>query len=115
MIAGKLTKAQIAELEWAARIYHPCDYGVHICGDKDGAAATFGNIPARNEKEARRAFAACKLEAECRGDEPHDFCVDLNLGPDNLHVEDFWLSHQMLDRCLMAGRDALAAHGGRDG
>lgn len=107
----KLTKRQIEELRRADEIYYPCDFGVHVCGDKDGAAATFGNVEARNEEEARRAFAACKAEAECQGDEPHDFCVDLNLGRYNAHVDDFWMSHQMLERCLAAGRAALKSGG----
>lgn len=93
----------------ADELYHPCSCGIHICGDKDGEAATFGNVPARSEAEARAIFAACRAEAEAAPDEPTEFVVDLNIGRDNLHVEDFSITRQMLDRCLAAGRAAISS------
>lgn len=98
-------------LEEADRLYHPCWYGVHVCGSSpDGAAMTVGQIVARNEAEARVIFTACKAEAEAQSGEPQDYVVDLNIGRDNLHVEDFPLTRQMLQRCLTAGRLALELH-----
>lgn len=93
----------------ADELYHPVWCGVHVCGDKDGEAATFGNIPAASEAEARAIFAACKAEAEKAPDEPTDFVVDLNLNRDNMHVEDFSITRQMLARCLAAGRAQFPA------
>lgn len=92
----------------AAELYYPCSCGVHVCGDKDGAAATFGNIPARDDAEARMIFEACKAEAEAGADEPTEFVVDLNLY-DTIHAEDFSITRQMLDRCLAAGRASLTS------
>ncbi len=111
-MAKRMTKKQrrqwLAELvRHADEIYYPCRCGVHVCGDKDGEAATFGNIPARSEAEARAIFAACKAEAEAAPDEPTEFVVDLNLDLYNCHVEDFSITRQMLDRCLAAGRAAV--------
>lgn len=89
----------------ADRLYHPCWCGVHICGSSpDDAAMTVGQIAARDEAEARVIFAACKAEAESQADEPQDYVVDLNISRDNLHVEDFPLTRQMLQRCINAGR-----------
>lgn len=89
----------------ADRLYHPCWCGVHVCGaSPDEAAMTVGQIPARNEAEARAIFAACKAEAEAQPGEPQDYVVDLNIDRDNLHVEDFPMTRQMLQRCLTAGR-----------
>jgi hypothetical protein len=90
----------------ADELYHPCSFGIHVCGDKDGAAATFGNVPARNEIEARAMFEAAKAEAAVPDGEHYDLVVDLNLGDDNLHIEDFCITRQMLDRCLAAARRA---------
>jgi hypothetical protein len=88
----------------AAELYHPCRCGIHVCGDKDGAAATFGNVPARDEAEARAMFEAAKAEAAVGPDEHYDLVVDLNLDLYNCHVEDFCITRQMLDRCLAAAR-----------
>lgn len=92
----------------ANEIYYPCSYGIHVCGDKDGAAATFGNVPARDAEQARKIFEAAKAEAAVSDGEDWDMVVDLNLGEDNLHSEDFCIRRQMLDRCLAAGRAAIA-------
>lgn len=100
-----MTRAEM--IRRADEMYHPCPCGVHVCGDKNGEAATFGNIPARSEAEARAVFAACKAEAEAAADEPTEFVVDLNLNRDTLHIEDFSITRQMLERCLAAGRAAL--------
>lgn len=105
----RMTRAQRDELRRALELYHPCACGIHVCGDKDGAAASFGNVPARSEAEARAVFAAAKAEAECLPGEEWGLVVDLNLSWDNLHVEDFGIMHQMLDRCLAAGRAALSS------
>jgi hypothetical protein len=106
-----MTPAQLEMIRHADEIYYPCAFGVHVCGSDDerNEAITIANIAARNADEARRVFAACKAEAEAAGDEPHDFVVDLNLGRHEAQVEDFWLSRQMLERCLAAGRTALLA------
>lgn len=92
----------------ADELYHPCSYGIHVCGDKNGAAATFGNVSARDERQARIIFEAAKAEAAVSNGEDFDMVVDLNLGEDNLHSEDFCIRRQMLDRCLAAARAALA-------
>lgn len=65
---------------------------------------TVANIRASSPSEARAIFAACKAEAANVGDEPQDYVVDLNIDRDNLHVEDFAMTRQMLDRCLAIGR-----------
>lgn len=112
-----LTTKQIAELKQAAEVYYPCACGIHVCGSNDALnqAITIANISTRTETEARMVFAACKAEAEARDGEPHDFVVDLNIGPYESHVEDFWISRQMLDRCIAAGRAALPNGGCQDG
>ena len=105
-----LTETERSELiRRADELYHPCSFGIHVCGDKDGEAATVANVYAHNEAQARAIFEAAKAEAAGgeSGDE-FDLVVDLNLGPDNLHVEDFCIRRQMLDRCLSAAR-AVAA------
>lgn len=91
----------------ADRLYHPCWFGVHVCGSSpEDAAMTIGEVVARNEAEARVIFEACRAEAEAQVGEPQDYVVDLNIGQDNLHVEDFSMTRQMLQRCLTAGRMA---------
>lgn len=105
----RLTGKQKRELIEAARIYHPCDCGVHVCGSDDtcNAAVTIANIPARSPDVARTVWEACRVEAGLPDDEECDLVVDLNIDRDNLHVADFGIRRQMLDRCLAAGRTAL--------
>lgn len=92
-------------LRRADELYHPCWCGIHVCGSSpDDAAMTVANIQARSPEEARIIFLACRTEAEAAPGEPADYIVDLNLDRDNLHVEDFPITRQMLDRCLFAGR-----------
>ncbi|MDB5555464.1 MAG: hypothetical protein JWL86_5448 [Rhizobium sp.] len=93
----------------AEGLYYPCSFGIHVCGDKDGAAATLGNVRARDAQQARVIFEAAKAEAAVSKDEDWDMVVDLNLGEGNLHSEDFCIRRQMLDRCLAAARAALSA------
>lgn len=88
----------------ADALYHPCWCGIHVCGSSpEEAAMTVANIPARSPEEARQIFMACRQEAEAAPGEPGDYVVDLNLDRNNLHVEDFWLTRQMLKRCLAVG------------
>lgn len=109
----KKDKAYYAEIAKAMEQYYPCSCGVHICGiapDEQGFL-TIANIPAANGDEARRVWDACRAEAEAAEGDGRDFCVDLNIGPYIEHVDDFWLSRQMLERCLAAGRAALQEAG----
>lgn len=80
--------------------YQPCHLGIHVCGisrDEDNPI-TVANFPTRTAAEARRLFAAAKAECEAGGDEPGDFVIDLNVGLNEMQVEDFMMSRQMLDR-----------------
>lgn len=101
-----MTRAErLAMIRRADELYHPCWCGVHVCGSSPlDEAMTVANIPARSPDEARQVWLACKAEAEASRDEPQDLVVDLNIDRDNMHVEDFSISRQMLDRCLEAGR-----------
>lgn len=92
---------RLAELEKANREYHPCDCGVHICGhieDDDGERPfTLANFEAKTEMEAKALFERLRQFAACPG-EPEDCCVDLNIGRDHQHVDDFCITRQMLER-----------------
>jgi hypothetical protein len=60
-----MTPAQRREMiRRAHELYHPCWCGIHVCGDKDGAAATFGNVPARSEADAHLtcSYPDCKCK-----------------------------------------------------
>lgn len=81
--------------------YNPCSVGLHVCGSQDidgyDAAATVANFPVRSPDEARRVFAIAKAELAESGDD-FDMVVDLNVGRDDLHVDDFPMRRQMLER-----------------
>ncbi len=89
-----------AEIDKANAEYHPCDCGVHICGvieDEDGERPlTIANFPTSSAAEARLLFDRLR-KFEAAKDEPHDCIVDLNIDGDNLHIEDFAISRQMVE------------------
>jgi hypothetical protein len=91
-----------AEIAKANREYHPCDIGLHICGqieDEDGERPlTLANHPLASDAEARRVFALLRAEFEAPED---DVMVDLQVGDCNCEAN-FGMSRQMLPRLAAA-------------
>ncbi len=80
--------------------YQPCRVGLHVCGINPlrDEPITIANFPLRDAAEARRLFSVAKSECAAQSDEEGDFVVDLNVGTNELQVEDFIMSRQMLAR-----------------
>jgi hypothetical protein len=91
----------LAWLKKAERKYHPCNVGVHLCGqieDADGERPlTLGNFACRSHDHARAFWEAAKAEFAT---EDGDVCVDLNLGGrwGCNHTDDFMMWRQMIPR-----------------
>lgn len=84
--------------------YNPCSVGLHICGELGDAAHTVANFPCRTASDARALFDRAKAEFAVSSDD-WDVIVDLNIGQDALHVDDFGMRRQMMSRlAAMASR-----------
>lgn len=78
-------------------IYNPCDIGLHVCGEYLDAADTVANFPCQTASDARRLFEIARSELAVDGDD-WDVIVDLNVGADEHHIDDFGMRRQMLPR-----------------
>lgn len=89
------------ELEWANRTYHPCQTGIHVCGQGVSGGrdvpTTVQNFPILDHCSARRVFEKAKVALFAPSD-PDDLCIDLMIGDDL--ADGFHICRQLLPRLV---------------
>lgn len=86
-----------AELEAALREYHPCRFGLHVCGfTHDDRPLTLANFPVPSEADAYALWDLVRRDVAEPDGTDGDILLDLMVDGD---VEDnVWMRRQMLDR-----------------
>ena len=105
----RLTDAQWDDM----RVYQPCPTGIHFTGFETPAGRdeerlrTLAKVDASDSDAALLAWDALRDGYEKSGQEPEDVMVDLF--SEGSLIDTFWITRQMLDRCVAAGRAALGS------